>query len=186
MLICRTLDKVGRRCDPSAELFGQVSPWMDDSLLHLAVVKRTPTATGDAWIKRGDWINLGKVADPMSTKVIRLGRHWNDAWSRDVHEFISRKWVGQAVWGGKPIPIHVNAPKGYWDFLDYFEDDTMDDLELFWRSLTTGDGCVRCAYLHFLPGGQPGGRRLRTLRFPSRPDARRCDRPFVTLSNSEL
>ena len=166
-VICGALDKVGQRCDPSAELFGRVGPWMGDSLLHLAVVKRTPTAAGDAWIKRGDWINLGKVADPMSTKVIRLGRHWNDAWSRDVHAFVSRKWVGQVAWGGEPIPIHVSAPEGDWYFLDYFEDDIMEDIEMVWRSLTTGDGCVHCAYLHVLPGGPPpGGRRLRTLRFP--------------------
>ena len=165
--VCKTFDKVGQRCDPSDELFAHIGPWMSDSLLHLAVVKRTRTAAGDAWIKRAEWINLGKVADTMSAKVIRLGRHWNEAWSRDIHAFVSRKWVGQVAWGGEPIPIHVSAPEGAWYFLDYFEDDIMDDFEMYWSSLTTGDGCVHCAYVHVLPGAPPpGGRRLRTLRFP--------------------
>ena len=161
--VCRDLDKVAQRCDPSAELFAHVSSWIDDTLLHLAVVKRTRTPASDAWTKRAEWINLGKVADPTSSKLIKLGRHWNEAWSRDIHAFVSRKWVG---WG-EPVPIHISAPEGAWYFLDYFEDDIMDNIEMFWSSLTTGDGCVHCAYLHFLPGRPPTkGRRLRTLRFP--------------------
>jgi hypothetical protein len=157
-------DKIGQHCDPTAELFAQIRSYMDDTLLHLAVVKRTRTAVSDAWIKRAGWINLGKAADPMSAKVIRLGRHWNEAWSRDICPFVSRKWARRVAGGGRAIPIHISAPEGAWPFLDYFEDDLMDDVEMFWSSLTTGDGCVHCAYLHLLPG-RPR-RRLRTLSFP--------------------
>ena len=164
--VCKTFDKVWHSCDRSDELFANLHPWLSASMLHLAVVKRTRTSASDSWIKRGGWFNLGNVAGAMNAKVVRLGRHWNERWSRDVHAFVSRKWVGQIAWGGEPIPIQVSAPETDWYFLDYYEDDTMDDIEWLWKSLTTGDGCVQCAYLHVLPGGAPVGRQLRTLRFP--------------------
>ena len=162
-VVCKDFDKIRQHRDPHAELFAQIDCCVDDTLLHLAVVKRTRTATSDAWIKRAGWINLGKAADPTSAKVIRLGRHWNEAWSREISPFVSRRWRGH-VWGGRAIPIYISAPEGAWQFLDYFEDDLIEDIELFWTSLTTGDGCVHCAYLQLLPG-RPR-RRRRALSFP--------------------
>jgi hypothetical protein len=163
-VLCKDLDKIRQHHDPGAELFAQFGSWMDDTLLHLAVVTRTRTAVSDVWIKRAGWINLGKAADPTSAKVINLGRHWKEAWSRDIRPFVSRKWRGQLALGGWGIPIHISAPERAWQFLDYFEDDLIDNSELFWTSLTTGDGRVHCAYLQLLPG-RPR-RQLRTLSFP--------------------
>ena len=162
-VVCKDFDKIRQHRDPNAEVFAQIGCYTEDTLLHLAVVKRTRTATSDAWSKRAGWINLGKAADPTSAKVISLGRHWHEAWSREISPFVSRKWRGH-VWAGRPIPIYISAPEEAWPVLDYFEHDIIKDIELFWTSLTTGDGCVHCAYLQLLPG-RPR-RRQRALTFP--------------------
>ncbi len=161
-VVCKDFDKIRQHRDPHAELFAQIDCCVDDTLLHLAVVKRTRTATSDAWIKRAGWINLGKAADPTSAKVIRLGRHWNEAWSREISPFVSRKWRGH-VWGGRAIPIYISAPEGAWPFLDYFEDDLIEDIELFWtysRRETVAFTARTCSF-----SGRPR-RRRRALSFP--------------------
>lgn len=158
--LCKALDKEVQRCDPDDEVFLRITNWMIDSglsLLHLVVMKkRDRTAVDDARIKQMGWIFLGKVADATSAKVIRLGRHWNEAWSHEDHAFVHQQWVGQVAWGGEPVPVHVCARSQDWWVLEDLEEDGMEQVETHWATITAVP-FVDFAYLQVLPDGQTQG-----------------------------
>ena len=154
------LDVAAKRCHPSAEVFvrmtnkwitfdgGLVHDAAELSLLHLAVVKRTCTAAGDARIKQADWIGLGKVADPTSAILKRLCVHLNEPWSPSIHAFFHEEWGGGLVPSRRRFLVFdVSAPVQFWFLVEHFKWNITEQMEKDWAMLTSKYDRLVLAYL---------------------------------------
>ena len=156
------LDVAVKRCHPSAEVFvrmtnkwvtfdeGLVHDAAELSLLHLAVVKRSCTAAGEARIKQAGWISLGKVADPASAIIKRLGVHLNEPWSPSIHAFFHDEWAGLAPSRRRILLFGVSAPVQFWSLVDYFKWNITQQMEEDWAMLTSKNDRLVLAYLQVL------------------------------------